>query len=465
MPDAPDESVEPLAVELLGDDGVAPMPVEPIPVEPIPVEALPVEPLPVGAIPPEATYSWPQRLGPPRLVIAIGVWSIVVASLGLIGGPVSALTLAAVVAARTSPAVVAPVTAPAALAAPVTEVVDPDGFSASDRAAAIEGLSRVRQMTQGQQSQLDELLAEFGHALFSTGSPVDPAVVAASVTTSGQLGTLDTAAADSATTYFVLANGRLELTDTRAVFFPGPGQPSLHAVAYVLPDLPADATTAPPLSDDAIRSTMRTIARMNGSRPKAAQVQAMLTLLRGSAQQVVLPTKDGSDPATEVANAMSDPDGTLTVLTAHAGTSCTVTVTTAGQVSASLATPNAAAVGPPPNSAALGFVVILSAVELAIAIYLLVIGILTVRRSRLGRVLHWIYVGVKLPVAVGVVVAMTMLGSSISGAGTSGWWVAGASIGLIYPTVLIFALFARTVREYYGSADAVTSGGTRSAPW
>jgi len=348
------------------------------------------------------------------------------------------------------------------------ELVDRAGLGAADRAAAIDGLSRVRPITAGQRLQLDELLAESGRDVLGVGTPIDPAVVAAGVTGSGELNTLDTTAAppDAAPSYFTLSTGRLELTDARAVFFPGDGQPAVRAVAYALPDLPDVAGAAPPpLSDDAIRSTLRAIARLNGNRPKQAQVQAILMLLRGVGQQVVVPTTDGSDPATEVTAVQTDPDGNLTIQTAHAGTTCELTVTPACQVSASLVTPAmaAAVAAKPLNQAAMDVFGVTAAAQLALAVYLLVIGILTVRRSRLGRVLHWIFVGLKVPLAVLASWAAWSVTRELN-TGGAGWWATPSLLGLIYPIALIFVLCGRSARDYYGPAD-LTSAGTRSAPW
>ena len=463
MPDLPEQPMppaeEPLPVDLSDQVGESPAP--------LPVEALPIEPLPVQAMDIGGS-GWPApRLGPPGIVVAMGVCSIVIASVGLLGGVVTTMSVAVVSATLSARTVgTAGVVAPRAMNPPPVEVLDPNGMPAADRWAAIQGLSRARPITPGQQLQLDELLAESGRDVIGTGSPVDPAVVAAGVSASGQLGTLGTAGgADPSPSYFTLAGGRLELTDGRAVFFPGDGQPSLHAVAYALPELPEGA--APPvLSDEAIRSTLRAVARLNLARPKAAQVRAILSLLRGAGQQVVVPTTDGSDPAAEVTAAETQPDGTLTVETTHGGSTCELTVTPAGQVAASLTpVPSAAAATSPTNSLALGAVVITSAVQLAVAVYLLVIGILTVRRSRAGRLLHWIYVAVKLPVGVAAVAAAVWFWRSLPTAGGDTPWVAvPAAVGLLYPVVLIFVLCGRSARDYYGTSG-VTSDGRRSAPW
>ena len=91
MADPIDESV-PLPVESLPDD--EPLPVEVLPVDPVPVEAMPVGTEPV----PPPLPAWPTVAvrppvsGPPGLVAAIGIFSIIVAGLSLVGGGITTLS-------------------------------------------------------------------------------------------------------------------------------------------------------------------------------------------------------------------------------------------------------------------------------------------------------------------------------------------------------------------------------------
>ena len=444
-------------------------PYEAAPYEAAPYQAAPYQAAPYQAAPyrgPPPSFYAGQRLGPPRLVMAIGVTSIIVAALGLTGGAVVAVaTFAEIGMVTTRAAMAAKATAASTVNTGVpgpAEVVDTGGLNAADRSSVIEGLARVRPLTPGQQMQLDELLAESGRTVVSVGTaPVDPALIAAGVGGSGDMGTLGTAGAavDGSACYFVLPNGRLELTDSRAVYFPGDGQPAVRAVAYVLPPLPepqgGQTAPPPPLTDDAIRSTLRNVCRLNGTRPKSAQVKALLDLLRNPNQQVVLPTPDGSDPAAEVIRAQTDPDGALTVDTVHAGMTCSLTVQPNGQSSAALLPVAPAVPVPAVSPGAAGGFLIAAAAQLAVAVYLLVIGILTVRRSRFGRVLHWVYVGVKLPLAAGAAVAVFYVCKSLPEMRDATWaWEAPTIAGGLYPLALVFALCGRSVRDYYARSVA-----------
>ncbi len=444
------------------------VPVDESAAEPAPVEPLPVEPIPVETIDAYPYAGQFRRPGPPGLVTAIGTLSIVVAGISLIGGPVTTLAMAAIVAAqsaRANFATMAVAPRPAVVGLAAVEVVDENGYGAADRAAVIEGLARSRAITPEQREQLDELLAESGRTIVSVGTPVDPSLVSASVSSTGQLTEYGATASDGehAPSYFVLANGRLEVTDTRAVFFPGDGQPAVRAVAFPLPAVSAGFTPGP-LTDDAIRSTLRSIVRLNGGRPKSVQIKAAVDMLRGPGEQIVVPTTDGTDPAAEVTAATTDPSGTLTIDTSHGSSTCEWTVTADGQTNASISSTATAIAPPPVSKATLGFTVSLAIPEFAAAVYLLVIGILTARRSRFGRRLHWIYVGVKLPLSVAAIVAAGYVGAKVSGGSGTGWWLVPAGLGAVYPLSLVRALMAKSVRAFYGPGD-VTSAGTRFDPW
>jgi hypothetical protein len=110
---------------------------------------------------------------------------------------------------------------------------------------------------------------------------------------------------------------------------------------------------------------------------------------------------------------------------------------------------------------------ITSVLGLGLAIYLLVIGVLTLRYSPDGAKLHWRYVWMKIPLVVvataaGIWVAAGMV-RSITASMPPGAMpvpmtlmmsistIMGALFSLAYPIGLIAVLRSRTVREYYGS--------------
>ena len=123
-----------------------------------------------------------------------------------------------------------------------------------------------------------------------------------------------------------------------------------------------------------------------------------------------------------------------------------------------------------------GMSILGEAASLALAIYLLVIGIVVLRDSRSGRTLHWWYVLLKIPVVIVLTVAWGFVWRDLSnsmnaflaanpppgmprtptpfgGAGSimTAWLTGAAVLALAYPIGLVFVLMSRTVREYYGS--------------
>ena len=102
----------------------------------------------------------------PGILSAVGVLSIIVASLSLIADFIS-LSIANVL---TSMAAMAPLATPPAVANPPSpvamqarsEYVGSQGLSASQRQVVIDGLSQVRALSETRQKQLDGLLADVG---------------------------------------------------------------------------------------------------------------------------------------------------------------------------------------------------------------------------------------------------------------------------------------------------------------
>jgi len=114
--------------------------------------------------------------------------------------------------------------------------------------------------------------------------------------------------------------------------------------------------------------------------------------------------------------------------------------------------------------------------SMVLAVYLLIIGIVTLRDSRSGAKLHWVYVVVKIPLAVLAVVAYSMVASSlVSGmnaaaaaaaaapggapavapgaGGMATFWVILLGVAsFAYPLALVPVLLTKTVRKYYSPA-------------
>ena len=117
----------------------------------------------------------------------------------------------------------------------------------------------------------------------------------------------------------------------------------------------------------------------------------------------------------------------------------------------------------------------------ALAVYLLIIGIMTLRDSRRGGKLHWVYVGLKIPLVVLAVIANSWLATTFitglqataaaaaanapagsppgganaatgMGAVATFWIILLAAAAIAYPLSLIIVLLTKTVRRYYSPA-------------
>ena len=367
-----------------------------------PTAPIPVAPLQWPAAP-------PPRRGRPGIITAIGVVSIIVASLGMVANLVITFTAFAMLIASRGPKAFAPPMPPppANIAAPngATAVVggvqiDPtqseDGVHDENlRPMIIAGMTRARSLDQGRRKQLDLLLMVAGRSIFPFISPTTtPQTIRANVSDSGRLPSAS--AGKTGPDYFIVGTGRVEVYDTHAIFRPD-GSPNVVSVTAPTDDASSpDGTGAPP------------------SPPPPVQPAP--------------PPQVG----TPIPNPMASIHPTAATLSMIEG--------------------------------------ILSG---ALAIYLLIVGIMTLRDSRAGGKLHWAYVALKIPLAILAAIAYTWLAMSLiaginataaaaassntPGAGpppgTTGaaifWIILLAGSAIAYPIALSIALLSRTVRRYY----------------
>ena len=196
---------------------------------PVPLRALPLE------------YVHVQSARRPGLVTAIGVMSIIVASLSLImnlstslqsvgmmfvsripsTGPGTVTTTAGPggVFVATGTVTVAPATGSGGAPAHSGDGTNPiRGWPPAPRAAAVQALREIRPLNEAQRARLDALLAECGGDVFPfDASAATPAQVKANVSEHGvrRSGTTN-AGAD----YFVTGAGRIEVSSELAAFVP-----------------------------------------------------------------------------------------------------------------------------------------------------------------------------------------------------------------------------------------------------
>jgi hypothetical protein len=410
--------------------GAAPLPV-------IPVELIAPPPLPVQM--PTPPMWRPTR---PARITAIGILSILIACLSgmacIATGIFLSVAVAAVTMAKIPPATFSP---PASGAVDEDDAINEanlpeDGLGKSQRDLIVAALSRIRPMDQARRRQLDKLLATDGQAMFPFAADgASPSLVRNNVSASG---VIPSPHGGSGPHYFVVGQGRIEVYDDHALFRPdGPGE-----VVSVSAPAPAEATpaqAAPTAPDAAGAPTAPMPYSRSGYRTS--------TSLR-------------------VGNK------SMTVTQTPGGTTATAGGTTAG---------GAGAVGPGGAGAGAGvnpfagvsispWAMTLTSIDAALsallAMFLLIGGIMMLGHSRSARRLHWIYVVVKIPLAImgGIGLAFMICQFTATLSSSAAPWAPSdttrialgvsvllALLGVLYPLVLIIELRSKKVREYYNA--------------
>ena len=465
------------------------------------------------AVPAQALqYDSPATGTRPGLITAVAVMSIVIASLSGLASLVSGLqaagyymmsivtSSAAAAQARTKAVTMAPpvVVGPGRVRQPgqagVMEV-GPQGMAPPQRQAAVAALTKRQPLTPSSKRQLDAILAAAGNSF-----GVDE------VTEAGMMP--QTAKGDPPQAYFVTRAGRLEVSHDRATFFPsngsqivrvsapppgpeGPGadgaataepaaeegvdvsitaEPDAGAVVGVPTSAPATgpAATLPvsaALSTIEAQAVVQQAQSLSGNTLNAAQVATLQSLLTGVGQQLVQP---GASQGAVVL-AFTQADGSVVMQFADGGS---LTIGAQGNVVSMVAAPIIPTFSFTPW--AIGLQLVVAIASLALAVFLLVTGIMTLRQSPRGRRLHLIYACIKIPLAIAAGVASAqvardfaaamaaMPGGAAAAAGAGGWslfsGVIPVILGCAYPIALLIVLNLKPVREYYRFSGAEPAG-------
>lgn len=194
----------------------------------------------------------------------------------------------------------------------------------------------------------------------------------------------------------------------------------------------------------------------------AAQVAEFQKRLGDPRQTMVAPASQGMAAGSQVSSALVHADGSAQVVFASGATlMISPQANTVSQTSA-MAMPVLNI-----SRAAVLLSMTMALGGLGLAVYLLVIGIMVLRDSPRGVRLHWIYVWVKIPLAIVGGVGMAWMMSTImpvtpgtgrapAGVIFSVMALTQIALGSAYPVGLIFALRSRSVRAYVGAeASAV----------
>jgi hypothetical protein len=216
-------------------------------------------------------YSTPMA-GRPGIITAIGVISIVVGSLSLVnslgcGAQMFFLTMMSRMTGGGA--------APAATVA-VASIPRPFGMAEESRILVVDALGEIELLTEVQRLHLHSLLEESGARIFAVPSEALTAdFVRNNVSSSGER----PGRPDGPATFFVVGQGRVDISPSEATFVPtGGGMP-----------VTASWTEAGSegLSEAAIGAVIARIEQLAGQQLNEQQNEAMRELLEGSDQELI----------------------------------------------------------------------------------------------------------------------------------------------------------------------------------
>lgn len=418
-------------------------------------------PVPVQPI----TYYGSTGAGRPGVITTIGVLSIVLGSIGILASGFSALGNFALIALARTTAVLAnnrTAARPNPIMVNRSNWAEDSALNDTDRDLVLSGLLQVRPLTDIRQKQLRQLLSEHGKPIAPvTGPGLTAQLVAANVSDSGQT---RWAGGGTGADFYVVGNGRVEVLDDHATFFPLDGTPPLRsqAPASLVVGLVPSATG----QAGNLQSVLRRLVSL-GVTPNTAQTRALEGYLKGTSSQNGLFANDGSDPGRQIAMAQNLGNGSLMISTAHGSMNSTIVLDSAGGITSSTFNYTAfATAGGNRNlnirQSAIFASTIMALLSFLLAMFLIISGILMLRSNSKGARLHWIYVGFKIPLVL-ISIGMTywiwsqiMPASPRGGAAINApfliMFLVSGLFGLAYPVVLVFLLNGKSVREYYDAS-------------
>jgi hypothetical protein len=390
----------------------------------------------------------------PGILTAVGVLSIIVASISLLVDFASVMFAIAVsrVAVSTLPVATIGATPPPPRTNQASvEYVAPQGLSANQRQIVIQGLSQVRTLSEARQKQLDGLLADVGREVVEI-SPQYLTIerVAAYVTDVREMPSGSGGAADD---LFILGSGRLQISDNGAVFFPGNSPSGIRSGGGGYTD--ASGTH---LASAQIAAVVQRVQELCNQAMNDAQVTSLESELESPAQTLIAPSPSVAQAVAQVTSAAAMGDGTVAVTTTNASMS----FGPAGQSFAGIVAGGGARRWARPRVLVARrdatLLMLDSVLSLAAAGFLLACGIMVLRNSAESRWMLLGYAGGKLALAglscYAVHSVAMELGANSPDAESAAmaWTLIVGATGAIYPVVLLIAMNLRSVREFLGAA-------------
>jgi hypothetical protein len=411
----------------------------------------PLPPVPVQVLAIPAASARAHR---PGLIGLIGVCSILVGVLSLLAN--AGLSFQALIVHRFATRM-AVMTAP-----PPTQLAEdavPDaptnGMTPAERTIVIEGLGEVRTISPARREQLDALLAETGHTIFYLRGPaLTPRSVHANVSDSSRFPAVG---GREGPDVFVIGQGRIEIYDDHAVFFPSVGGEPVRVAGGQI----SDASGNRILAAAVVQAVVAHVQQLASHRLNSAQTAAFSAALSAPGQQLITPTSSPAGAAAQIRYAAALPDGAMQIAFTNSG----ITLTPGGQITPWGAT------GPPPtgalpalriNGPAVALAIGSSLLAGALSLYLIVAGSLVLRQSPSGRMHHRIYAYIKLPLEIASAFVWAWLWSSYVSTQSSGSAppaLNGATlaativgiVGCLYPVIVLLAFRSKSLRDYYAT--------------
>jgi hypothetical protein len=428
--------------------------------QPDPSPLPPPLPLPVQPL----AYSIPFTRRRPGLITAIGVISIIVACMsGLAsfgaGWATYGLTIVAKRMARMPSSIPSSTMATSSFATPLNVTLMP-----ADAGIAVNALQSTLALDPSRLREMDRLMRLHGRAILGgdpdlplTGAGVRAAVLSSTPPSISGLGPAT----------FTTAQGTATIYSDSAQFIFADGSGSIRSSAKYHTDSSSRALrfstvrnsgmanrSLGRLTSGEIRGVVAAVQRSAFTPLNAAQIRGLRTELSAPAQGLVSP--GASNP---VLSAIVQSGGSATI---RFSTGNVLVLGPAGNVTFSgIPIPKIDI-----NPASTGIVMGESAMSLALAIYLFVVGLMVLRGSfrapRLLRIYAWIKIPLSLLATAGIVWMMVEIFASIARSSQLGtaapaaimgvfWGIIIAAVGLAYPIALLIVVRTRTVRDYFSS--------------
>jgi hypothetical protein len=370
------------------------------------------------------------------VITAIGITSIVIGSVTMIWGAFAAFMTFGLFLAATGWSAMTAATTP--------DMTGPKGHSPGDRTVIVQALSLKQNLSQAQKDQLEWFLADVG-TLYLPNLPAPTAGSDAAVDYRDANITESSTDVEGGAAHYEIPMGKLTVTDTAVSIALKDGNTITRSRARQMPN-PADPSQLSPQEIGALVSRAQELSF--GTPMSAAQLAMLTTEIQNNSATLVGSPKDMPQLLSQVSSVTNNGGGN-TYVYFHDGVvslpaTGAATTSTFGVSSTTNTGPNML---PTPSV----MLIIEKVLSVGLAIYLLVIGIVTLRSSPSGAKLHKIYAWLKIVLTLVGTGALAWL--IVGGGGTPAWATLWGFmmllVGVLYPIILLSVLRMKSVRDWY----------------